>query len=696
MIDAEDERTARIDALRREGRYDEAARLYLEVGDAARASALYAEVWDWPSAIRVAEEAGLYDVAYQQALASDDRPGRERLLEALASRPEQALRAAAHAETRNRPAEAARLYELAGDPAQAARRYESAGALFDAARCLESTGCYREAGLLYERRVREAPGDGEAALRLGRILAHFGRFEHAVRALQKAIDDPERAGGARRLMVACFAAMGMDEAAGSCLDVLRRDDPTLPITVPEFLRESFGDPRGLAALTHGGDEGEARLLAGRYRIVHPLGAGATGRVLLAHDGFYDREVAVKVLTIGTGDIGRDAYVRFAREARVAAGIDHPNVVRVHEFNPEGPFLVMEYMAGGTLEERLTVAGRLAPPLVRRVTLAVLRGLEAVHRRGVVHRDLKPANIFFGAAGQVKIGDFGVAHLTDLGATLTGALLGTLAYMAPEQITGAQRPDASTDLYALGVVLFRMLTGQLPFPGPDFVTQHLEGHPPAPSEVAPNLGDAYDALLAALLARASGDRLRSAAQVQARIEALTWATPERGDEPAVASPTAVGVAAVRPSSVPPPPSERYVSVETLDDGTVIALDTSLHRRVRIESCAPARAERLRRLARADSPHLQAVYSVDLEQGRAVIEQPLGQPLAEATELGARKAVRDDVHEALRRLHEEGLVHGEVGPSRVVVGRGRTVLLLPDGAEPPAEASADGDLAALDAL
>ena len=182
-------------------------------------------------------------------------------------------------------------------------------------------------------------------------------------------------------------------------------------------------------------------------------------------GFYDREIAIKVLTVGAGNVGRDAYVRFAREARVAAGLNHPNIVRMFEYNPDGPFLVMEHMAGGTLEERFEELDHVSPSVTEHVLRSVLRGLEAVHRRGVVHRDLKPANVFFGAAGDVKIGDFGVAHLADLGTTLTGAMLGTLAYMAPEQITGSQKPTASTDLYAVGVLLFRMLTGRLPFPGP---------------------------------------------------------------------------------------------------------------------------------------------------------------------------------------------------------------------------------------
>src|SRR5205823_14503598 len=130
----------------------------------------------------------------------------------------------------------------------------------------------------------------------------------------------------------------------------------------------------------------------------------------------------------------------------------------------------EYLAGGTLGDRLA-AGRLTAPQVKRLALDLLAALAHAHERGVIHRDVKPQNVFYDAHGVAKLGDFGVAHLLDLGQTQTGALIGTLAYMAPEQITGAA-VGAATDLYALGVTLFEALTRRRPFLGPDFVSQHL--------------------------------------------------------------------------------------------------------------------------------------------------------------------------------------------------------------------------------
>src|SRR4029079_2439785 len=132
-------------------------------------------------------------------------------------------------------------------------------------------------------------------------------------------------------------------------------------------------------------------------------------------------------------------------------------------------------------QRLAASERLAAVQVRRMALDIIAGLQAAHHRGLVHRDVKPANVFFDARGTAKLGDFGVAHLVDLGQTQTGGLIGTLAYMSPEQITGAPISIAA-DIYALSGTLFGAVPGRLPFLGPDFVAQHLGEEPPAPTTV----------------------------------------------------------------------------------------------------------------------------------------------------------------------------------------------------------------------
>ncbi len=690
MPELSEEVAAQVEALVKVGRHSEAAQLCARAGDLARAGELYAAVWQWADAIAVTEHAGLYDRAYQHALEARDRGACGRLLAQLEAHPGQAVRAAVYAESKGQPLDAARLREAAGEIAAAAELYERGGELRDAARCRLALGELRKAGMLLERRLEEHPDDGETALALGRILAQFGRWDHAVRALQRAAESPAEEPAALRLMIACFAAMGMDAAAGSRLDALRALEPETPLTVPELLERTFGDRRGALALALAG-EGEP-LLAGRYRVLRPLGAGGTGRVLLARDAFHEREVAVKVLNVGGGGAGRDAFVRFAREARVAAGISHPNVVSVYEFNPEGPFLVMEYMAGGTLEDRIVGPDdslRPYPPeQTWHVARAVLTALEVVHRRGVVHRDLKPANVFFDGAGSVKLGDFGVAHLTDLGATLTGALMGTLAYMAPEQITGSQKPEAATDLYALGVILFRCLTGRLPFEGPDFVTQHLEEQPPRASAVAPWLTDAFDAVLERCLAKDPDARFGSASDLLDALRPLPWASMAVPEQP---SPSVHPAA--RSEAPPAPTAERYQPLGSLGEGVTLARDELLERAVELVPIDAPTAARLRRFARADGPHLQAVYESDDALGRAGLEHPPG-AWREQLPADDPRWVRT-VHEiraAVRQLHAERLVHGAVGPSQVVVGtRACLRLSLRASADDP-----QADWAGLDAM
>src|SRR5262249_52440672 len=231
------------------------------------------------------------------------------------------------------------------------------------------------------------------------------------------------------------------------------------------------------------------------------GAGGAGRVFYADDLALGRPVALKMLHAGRGSI---AYERFVREARIAGALRHPALVEVYDVSVEQGFLAMEYLAGGSLAARLSAGDVLGGAQARRLALELCAGLEAAHHKGVVHRDVKPANVFFDQRGAAKLGDFGVAHLIDLGQTQTGGLIGTLAYMAPEQITGAPISIAA-DLYALGVTLFEAVTGRLPFLGPDFVAQHLGEPPPSATQVHAELAAGWDPILADLLVKNPRDR-----------------------------------------------------------------------------------------------------------------------------------------------------------------------------------------------
>jgi serine/threonine-protein kinase len=213
------------------------------------------------------------------------------------------------------------------------------------------------------------------------------------------------------------------------------------------------------------------MLGSRYRIVERIGAGGMGEVYRAHDTVLDRFVALKVLPLEVaGDPERLA--RFQKEAKATAALNHPNILAIHDFGTDGEtvFAVTELLEGETLAERLA-PGRFTVRHSVEVAIAIARGLAAAHGKGVVHRDLKPANIFVTREGAIKILDFGIAKLiepkpgahdpTFPAPTATGAIMGTLGYMAPEQLRGAA-VDQRADIFAFGCVLYEMLAGDRPF------------------------------------------------------------------------------------------------------------------------------------------------------------------------------------------------------------------------------------------
>jgi len=203
---------------------------------------------------------------------------------------------------------------------------------------------------------------------------------------------------------------------------------------------------------------------GRYEIVEEIGRGAMGVVFKGHDPLIGRLVAVKTITAGVAE-NPALLERFYREARAAGGLQHPNIVTIYELAESGgaPFIAMEYLEGESLEK--IIARKPALPLAVRLgyVLQTCRALDYAHRRGVIHRDVKPANIVVTRDGVVKVVDFGIARLTSSSQTQTGALLGTLAYMSPEQLRG-QHAGARADIWALGVVLYELIAYQRPFAG----------------------------------------------------------------------------------------------------------------------------------------------------------------------------------------------------------------------------------------
>src|ERR1700751_2841405 len=206
---------------------------------------------------------------------------------------------------------------------------------------------------------------------------------------------------------------------------------------------------------------------GRYRVEGLLGTGAMGEVYRAHDPSIDRLVAIKVLRpeLITGSGAEQLLERFRREARAAGRRFHPNIVAIWDFGEEDgiPFLVMELIEGKSLDEILKSSGPLAADRSIRIMTQVLNALGFAHESGVIHRDVKPSNIMVLQQDHVKVADFGIARIDASDFTIVGDLLGTPAYMAPEQLTGGP-VDHRTDLFAVGVILFEMLTWVKPFRG----------------------------------------------------------------------------------------------------------------------------------------------------------------------------------------------------------------------------------------
>jgi serine/threonine-protein kinase len=284
------------------------------------------------------------------------------------------------------------------------------------------------------------------------------------------------------------------------------------------------------------------LAEGRYRVEDVLGRGGMASVYLARDAELERPVAVKVLAEHLAD-QPDFRDRFLREARLAAQLSHPNVVQVFDVGEEDgkPFIVMECVEGSTLAEELKERGRLEPEEVVDVALQICGGLEHAHAAGLVHRDIKPQNLLLRPDGTVKIADFGIARAAETTRlTQIGSVLGTAAYLAPEQALG-EEVTASADIYSLGCVLYELLAGRTPYifqTLPELAVKHREETIEPLRELRPEISKRLEAAIMHALARKPDYRPESAA---AFAEELAMASP---DPPTRPIPLASGTAATQ--------------------------------------------------------------------------------------------------------------------------------------------------------
>ncbi|MGA4791096.1 Stk1 family PASTA domain-containing Ser/Thr kinase [Nocardia sp. AB354] len=273
----------------------------------------------------------------------------------------------------------------------------------------------------------------------------------------------------------------------------------------------------------GGQQLIGQMLDGRYRIDAPIARGGMSMVFRGVDTRLDRPVAIKVMDPKfAGD--PQFLTRFEFEARSVAKLKHPSLVAVYDQGIDGeyPFLIMELVEGGTLRELLRERGPMPPHAVRAVAEPVLRAIGVAHAAGLVHRDVKPENVLISDAGEVKIADFGLVRAV-AGSNMTSAsvILGTAAYLSPEQVT-AGNADARSDVYSFGILIFEMLTGRAPFTGDTSLSiayQRVEKDVPSPSRFIEGVPPEFDDLVAHATAREPAHRFADATEMAAELNRI---------------------------------------------------------------------------------------------------------------------------------------------------------------------------------
>jgi serine/threonine-protein kinase len=645
---------ADVAELVRQERLREAAELASARGDARLASQLYERACDWTSASAEALRAGDAARALELAAQGGDEDAAERAVPSVIGDAGGADACAARLARRGHDRWAARLLEAMGRAQEAAPLWERAGETLRAAQLVEEGGDPAGAARVLEAALRRRPQAWEIVTALGALLARFGKHEAAVRALQRVPPDAPQRREALVHLASSLAQLGLQRAAAEATAELETRGGA-PGETPEAGRSP--EPAAVR-----------QRIFGRYDVVREVASSPSARVLECVDVVRAERVAVKVFAAwDTHGAGRDALAHFEREVRTMRALDHPSIVPLREYVPEGPAIVLGWMPGGTLERVLAAAGPLAPARAVEIASAVLAALGEAHRVGILHRDVKPANVLFDEAGGARLSDFGVAHLGDVSTTATAGVFGTLAYMSPEQRAG--RPaSARSDVFAVGVILREMLTGERPSPG--------DSPRAVPSEAHRELSARHDAAVARLAAADPADRPADAFEARSALLSLSW-------------PATVDVGAARPRS------ERRSSawpaggrLEARADGAVV--DAWTGRLVERVPLSDRSLERARAFGRADHPGLQTVLRVDREDDSIWLEALRGAPLDRAL----TRSERSTLGGALEALHAAGGVHGRVDADHVVVGESGAVLRFE--AEQDPTATVDRDRLALSRL
>jgi len=497
----EDGRAAQIlgEYMRDKGNPEEAARLLVEAGDFGAAGDIYRRLEDQKLAGECYERAHDYAQAAEMFRIATDWP-----------------RAAANYERTQRYAEAAECMAQAGDPTQEAALLARAGLAIKAAEAHVRAGQDDEAIKGLQQVPADAPEFAAASALLGHIFSRKGKHTLAIKKLRQAIGTAEL--DARNIDLHYALAM-VHEAAGQAREAVELYEKILTADYHYRDVEARLEGTRAAAATQAQNPPSVPELSaappgqvGRYRILEELGRGGMGIVYKGHDTVLDRAVAFKVLPDALRD-NPQALKNFLREAKSAAKLNHPNIVTVFDAGEQDRrfYIAMEYVDGTTLKEILKRRGLISAPGVVHVGVQLCEALHYAHGQKVVHRDVKTANVMWTREKKAKIMDFGLAKVVEEVRNHTTLVSGTPYYMSPEQTLG-KNVDHRTDLYSLGVMLFELATGKLPFRDGNVPYHHVHTPAPDPRSLCPTLPEGLARVILHCLQKDPEQRPQTAADV----------------------------------------------------------------------------------------------------------------------------------------------------------------------------------------